>query len=119
MVLEDTRQNNVMTLAIISGDILRDMYFSEQPSLNTCRQYKSELQKWMSSLPNPLQQYIQSGEAPISPKDQAEAIVSFETESLRHSSNTILVQFTLHAPRGMDVGHKAILSEGVENEDVK
>ena len=51
--------------------------------------------------------------------DQAEAIVSFETESLRHSSNTILVQFTLHAPRGMDVGHKAILSEGVENEDVK
>lgn len=72
--LENTPQNNVTTLAIISGDILRDMYFSEQPSLNICRKYKGELEKWMSSLPNPLQQYIQSGEVPISPRDQAEAI---------------------------------------------
>jgi len=53
------------------------MYFSEQPSLNICRQYKSELEKWMSSLPNPLQQHIQSGKVPTFPKDQAEAIVSF------------------------------------------
>jgi hypothetical protein len=89
--LKDTPQNNVTTLAIISGDILRDMYFSEQPSLNICRQYKSELERWMSSLPNSLQQCIQSGEVPKSPKDQAEAIVSFEAESLRRSSNTISV----------------------------
>jgi hypothetical protein len=67
------------------------MYFSEQPSLNICRQYKSDLERWMLSLPNPLQQCIQSGDVPKSPKDQAEAIVSFEAESLRHSSNTILV----------------------------
>jgi hypothetical protein len=73
----------------------------------------------MSSLSNPLQQYIQSGDVPTSPKDQAEAIVSFEAESLRHSSNTFPVQFTFYAPRGVDVGHKAIFIEDVENEDVK
>ena len=95
------------------------MYFSEQPSLNICRQHKSELEKWMSRLPNPLQQCIQSGEVPKSPKDQAEAIVSFEAESFRRSSNTILVQFTFHVPRGVDVGHTAILIEGIENEYVK
>ncbi|KAH8598368.1 hypothetical protein B0O99DRAFT_614968 [Bisporella sp. PMI_857] len=72
--LENTPQNNVTTLAIISGDILRDMYFSEKPSLNICRQYKSELEKWMSSLPSPLQQYVQSGEVLTSSRDQAEAI---------------------------------------------
>ncbi|PVH68294.1 hypothetical protein DL98DRAFT_522845 [Cadophora sp. DSE1049] len=76
--LTDTIQNNITTLAIISGDILRDMYFSEQPSLNTCRQYKTELEKWKSSLPNPLQQYMKSGEVPKFPKDQTESIVSFE-----------------------------------------
>ena len=95
------------------------MYFSEQPSLNVCRQYKIELENWMSSLPNPLQQYIQSGEVPKSSKDQTESIVRFEAESLGNSSNTILVQFTFHAPRGVDVGHKAVLIEGVENGDVK
>jgi hypothetical protein len=95
------------------------MYFSEQPSLNTCRQYKTELKKWTSSLPNPLQQYIQSGEVPKFPKDQAESIVSFEAGGLRDSSDTVLVQFTFHAPRGVDVSHKAILIEGVENGDVR
>lgn len=95
------------------------MYFSEQPSLNTCRQYKTELEKWTSSLPNPLQQFIQSGEFPRSPKDQAESIVSFEAGSLRDSSDMVLVQFTLHAPRGVDVSHKAILIEGVEHGDVR
>jgi len=119
LTLTDTIQNNITTLAIISGDILRDMYFSEQPSLNTCRQYKTELEKWTSSLPNPLQQFIQSGEFPRSPKDQAESIVSFEAGSLRDSSDMVLVQFTLHAPRGVDVSHKAILIEGVEHGDVR
>ena len=95
------------------------MYFSEQSSLNICRQYKIELEKWMSSLPSPLQQCIQSGEVPKSPKDQAESIVSFEVESLRNSSNTVLVQSTFHVPRSVDVSHKAILIEGVENGDVK
>ncbi|CZR68177.1 uncharacterized protein PAC_18076 [Phialocephala subalpina] len=74
LTLTDTPQNNITTLAIISGNILRDMYFSEQSSLNICRQYKIELENWMSSLPNPLQQYIQSGEVPNSSKDQAESI---------------------------------------------
>ena len=59
------------------------MYFSEQSSLNVCRQYKMDLEKWMSSLPDPIQQYVQSGEIPKFPKDQAESIVSLETESLR------------------------------------
>lgn len=95
------------------------MYFSEQPSLNTCRQYKTELEKWKSNLPNPLQQYIQSGEVPKFPKDQTESIVSFEEGRLRDSSNTVLVQFTFHAPRGVDVGNKTILIEGVENGDVR
>jgi hypothetical protein len=117
--LTDTPQNNITTLAIISGDILRDMYFSEQSSLNICRQYKIELEKWIASLPSPLQQYVQSGEAPKFPKDQAESIVSFEVENFKNSSNIILVQFTLHVPRGVDTSHKAILIEGVENEDVK
>ncbi|RDL32394.1 Uncharacterized protein BP5553_08850 [Venustampulla echinocandica] len=116
--LTDTIQNNITTLAIISGDILRDMYFSEQPSLNTCRQYKTELKKWTSSLPNPLQQYIQSGEFPKFPKDQAESTVSFEAGGLGDSSDTVLVEFIFHAPRGVDVSHKAILIEGVENGDV-
>ena len=31
----------------------------------------------------------------------------------------VLVQFTLHAPRGVDVSHKAILIEGVEHGDVR
>lgn len=95
------------------------MYFSEQPSLNTCRQYKTELEKWTSSLPNPVQQYIQSGEVPKSPKDQAESIVSFEAESLGHQYNRVLVQFTIYVPRGVDVGHKAIRVESVENGDVR
>lgn len=95
------------------------MYFSEQSSLNICRQYKTELEKWTSSLPNPVQQYIQSGEVPKSPKDQAESIVSFEAESLGDSSNTVLVQFAFYAPRGVDVSHKAILIKGVENGDVR
>ncbi|KAH6706423.1 hypothetical protein BKA61DRAFT_138675 [Leptodontidium sp. MPI-SDFR-AT-0119] len=73
LTLTDTIQNNITTLAIISGDILRDMYFSEQPSLNTCRQYKTELEEWKSNLPNPLQQYIQSGEVPKFSKDQTES----------------------------------------------
>lgn len=66
------------------------MYFSEQPSLNICRQYKTELEKWTSSLPNPVQQYIQLDEVPKSPKDQAGSIVSFEAESLGDSFNTSL-----------------------------
>lgn len=74
--LTDTIQNNITNLSIISGNILRDMYFSEQPSLNICRQYKTELEKWVASLPSHVQQYIQSGEVPKSPKDQAESIVS-------------------------------------------
>jgi hypothetical protein len=105
LTLTDTPQNNITTLAIITGDILRDMYFSEQSSLNICRQYKIELENWMSRLPNPLQQYLQSGEVPKSPKDQAESTVGFEAESLRNSSNKILVQFTFHAPRGVDASH--------------
>lgn len=95
------------------------MYFLEQPSLNTCRQYKAELEKWTSSLPSPLQQNIQSGEVLKFPKDQAESIVSFEAESLGNASNTVLVQFAFHAPRGVDLSHKAILIEGVENGDVR
>jgi hypothetical protein len=53
------------------------MYFLENPSLNICRQRKSELENWLSTLTNPLQQLIESGNVPESPKDQAEAIVSF------------------------------------------
>ncbi|PMD34572.1 hypothetical protein L207DRAFT_516736 [Hyaloscypha variabilis F] len=73
MTLRDTPQNYITTLAIISGDILRDMYFSEQSSLNVCRQYKTELEKWVFGLPHPLQQHIQSGEIPNFPKDMAES----------------------------------------------
>ena len=94
------------------------MYFSKQPSLDICRQYKTELEKWTSSLPNPVQQYIKSGEVPKSPTDLAESIVSFEAESLGDSSNTVSVQFTFYAPRGVDASHKAILIKGVENDDV-
>jgi hypothetical protein len=53
------------------------MYFSEQPSLNICRQRKSELERWSSSLSMPFQQQVESGNIPQSPKDQSEAIVSF------------------------------------------
>lgn len=72
--LEDTLQNNITTLAILSGNILRDMYFLPDPSLNICRQRKSELENWMYTLSIPLQQHIESGNVPESPKDQSEAI---------------------------------------------
>ncbi|EPE33131.1 Nucleotide-binding protein [Glarea lozoyensis ATCC 20868] len=72
--LENIPQNKFTTLSIISGNILRDMYFSGQPSLNICHQYKGELQNWLSSLLAPLQQYIESGDITDSPKDQAEVI---------------------------------------------
>ncbi|KAG0646363.1 oxidoreductase [Hyphodiscus hymeniophilus] len=71
---EDTLQNSVTRLAIISGNILRDMYFADQPSINICRQRKGDLEQWMSALPDGLQQFVQSGNVPEFPRDQAEAI---------------------------------------------
>jgi hypothetical protein len=72
-------QNNVTGLAIISGYILRDMYFSEQFSLSVCQQRKSELEKWMANLPNPLRQQLESGVFLNLPKDQTEVAVSLRS----------------------------------------
>ncbi|RFU32961.1 hypothetical protein B7463_g3382, partial [Scytalidium lignicola] len=54
-------QNSVTSLSIISGNILRDMYFTEDFRLNVCRQYKSELSTWLARLPEPLRQPVDSG----------------------------------------------------------
>ena len=47
-------QNNITSLAIISGNILRDMYFAEEFRFSVCRQYKTDLETWMAKLPNSL-----------------------------------------------------------------
>jgi hypothetical protein len=73
-------QSNVTSLAIISGNILRDMYFSGEFRLGVCRQYKNELDTWMANLPNPLRQHVDSGVILNLPKDQAEAAVRFRRE---------------------------------------
>jgi hypothetical protein len=70
-------QNNITSLSIISGNILRDMYFSEEFNLSICRKYKNELDTWTANLPNPLRQFINSGVDPNLPNDQAEAAVRF------------------------------------------
>jgi hypothetical protein len=93
------------------------MYFSENPSLNICRQRKSELENWISTLKTPLHQHIKSGNVPESPTDEAEAIVSFEAEILRYLSDNVLVQFAFHAPWVVDIGYKAIFIKSVENGD--
>jgi hypothetical protein len=94
LAVENTPQNKVTTLSIISGNILRDMYFSGQPSLNICHQYKYELENWISSLPMGLLQYVETGDILNSPKDQAEVIVSAEIDSSTFSLTA--VQFNLH-----------------------
>ncbi len=73
-------QNNITSLAIISGYILRDMYFAEQFSLSVCQQRKNELQKWMANLPNPLRQQVESGVILNLSKDQTEAAVSSQSK---------------------------------------
>jgi hypothetical protein len=73
-------QSNVTSLAIISGYILRDMYFSEEFRRSLCRQYKDELDTWMANLPIPLRQYVESGVVLNLPKDEAEATVRFRSE---------------------------------------
>lgn len=110
-------QNNITGLAIISGYILRDMYFSEQFSLSVCQQRKNELETWMANLSNPLRQHLGSGVILNLPKDQTEAAVSLRSEK-RIQTDTALVQFTFHATRSMDVTYKALTLEGGKNEDV-
>ena len=72
--------NIVTSLAIISGNILRDVYFSKELSFNTSQQYKNELDKWMANLPKQFRQSIDSGRVIDLPKDQAEAIVGSQHE---------------------------------------
>ncbi|KAH8809412.1 hypothetical protein F5884DRAFT_403520 [Xylogone sp. PMI_703] len=67
-------QNSVTGLSIISGNILRDMYFTDDFRLNVCRQYKTELSTWLASLPEPLRQPIDSGVFLNAAKEQSETI---------------------------------------------
>jgi len=69
-------QNSINSLAIVSGFILRSMYFSQKFSLTLCQQRKTELETWLANLTNPLRQQVESGLFPSIPKDQAEAVVS-------------------------------------------
>jgi hypothetical protein len=69
-------QNHITGLAIISGYILRDMYFSEQSGLDVLQRYQTQLQAWMANIPNQLKLDLELGVALDSPKDQTEAAVS-------------------------------------------
>jgi hypothetical protein len=89
-------QTHVTTLAIVSGNILRDMYFSEEFRLSVCRQYKNELDAWTASLPNPLRQHVESGMLQGLSKDQAEAAVSPLPERMPLRSGANLLQRNLH-----------------------
>jgi hypothetical protein len=88
-------QNSVTSLAIISGYILRDMYFAKQFCLSVCQQRKSELQKWMANLPNPFRQQVESGVILNLSKDQNEAVVSSQSEKKKVPALT-LPKFNLH-----------------------
>lgn len=95
------------------------MYFSENPSLNICRQRKGELESWLSRLTNPLQQFIKSGSFPDAPQDEAEAMVEFDVRIVSISTDIDLVQPTFHAPWTVDLGNKAFPLQSVENELLK
>lgn len=83
-------QNNVTSLAIIAGYILRDMYFSEQFSLSLCQQRKNELKIWIANLSNPLRQQLESGVILNLPKDQSEAIVSLQNKKKTNVHDLVL-----------------------------
>ena len=71
------KQNLIASLGIISGYILRDVYFSEHFSFGILQQRKTALESWASNLPGPLKQYLESAVALDSPTDQTEASVSY------------------------------------------
>jgi hypothetical protein len=72
-------QNHLTSLAVISGNILRDLYFSEKFHLSTCQQRRNELETWMANLPSPLRQQVESGVVLNSSRGQTEAAVGFPT----------------------------------------
>jgi hypothetical protein len=76
-------QNHITGLAIISGYILRDVYFSEQSSLDVLQRYQTQLQAWMANIPSQLKLDLELGVALDSPKDQTEAAVSRRRLSYR------------------------------------
>jgi hypothetical protein len=54
-----------------------------------------------------------------SPRTRLNRLLVLKEKASRYSSNSILVQFTVHASRSVDVSHKAIVIEGVKNGCVK
>lgn len=76
-------QNHITRLAIISGHILHDMYFSEQRSLSVCQQRKTELETWTADLPDLLRN-MELNAALNLPKDQLEAAVSLPGGIAKH-----------------------------------
>ena len=69
-------QNRIASLAVISGYVLRDVYFAEQLSFDVLQQRKTELETWTANLPSPLQRQLESTGPLDSSIDQAEAAVS-------------------------------------------
>lgn len=70
-------QNYITSLAVISGNILRGIYFAEDLHLIISRQYQSELNTWTANLPYLIRQSVESGNIQNLPKDQTEAAVRF------------------------------------------
>lgn len=77
-------QNHVTSLAIISGHVLRDMYFSEQRSLSVSQQRKLELETWTATLPDLLRKPELNAALDLLPKDQSEAAVSLQSGKAKY-----------------------------------
>src|SRR5437763_362112 len=101
-----TIQNNVTSLAVISGYILRDMYFAERFHLSTSQQRRSDLEAWLANLPHELREQVETGVVNSS-RDRNEAVVSSwpGTTNVYDLLTMLSVQLAFYVPWSMDVTH--------------
>jgi hypothetical protein len=68
------------------GYILRDIYFSEKPDQTVFQRHQNHLEFWLTNLPGPLRQQIDSGLIDKTPQDQYEAAVSALRKAMKSDS---------------------------------
>ncbi|RFU29834.1 hypothetical protein B7463_g6509, partial [Scytalidium lignicola] len=66
-------QNNISSLAIIMGYILREMYFLPKPDRSVYERHQGRLDSWLKNLPPQIRQQIESGNIEKNPLDHHEA----------------------------------------------
>ena len=64
------------------GYILRDIYFAEKYDQTVFQRYQRNLKTWLTDIPGPFRQQIESGLINKTPLDQYEAAVGALSEAL-------------------------------------